>query len=109
MNIVDIINGISALSLISYDHSNTTSKDNLYTKGQELEHRINSLPTQDISADEYLLKSAESLRIAAQIYLRLAYYNTPITHPSILESHEALLSYLSDITSQRQARRSFPI
>ncbi|KAI8662206.1 Zn(2)-C6 fungal-type domain-containing protein [Fusarium sp. Ph1] len=109
MDLVDIINEISALSLASGGHDDTVSKDHLYTKGQELEHRINQLSTQDISTDEYLLKSAESFRIATQIYLRLVCYNTPITHPSILEPHEALLSCLSDIISERQARRSFPM
>jgi hypothetical protein len=99
MDLVDIINEISSLST-------QISKDD-DAKGKEIEQRIDRLPPQD-SADDYLSKSAESFKIATQIYLRLVCYNTPITHPSILEPHEALLLCLSDIIVEGQ-RRSFPM
>lgn len=100
MDLVDIINEIST--------SGHVSKGQLYTKGQEIDQKIEELSLQD-SADEYLSRSAESFRIAAQIYLRLVCYNTPITHPSILNLHESLLSCLSDIIVKGQTRRSFPM
>ncbi|VTO83103.1 unnamed protein product [Fusarium graminearum] len=99
MELVDIINEISSLAYIS--------KDQLYTKGQEIEQRIEE-PLQD-SADYYLSRSAESFRIAAQIYLRFVCYDTSITHPSILELHEQLLLCLSSIIVKGQTRRSFPM
>jgi hypothetical protein len=97
MELVDIINEISSLG--------DMSKDQLYTKGHEIEQRIEE--PQD--GTDYLSRSAESFRIAAQIYLRFVCYNTPITHPSILELHETLLSCLSDIIVEGQTRRSFPM
>ncbi|KAF4998215.1 hypothetical protein FGRMN_3264 [Fusarium graminum] len=96
MDLVDIINDISL----------STHKDELY-KGQTIEQRIENLPVE--GGTDYLSKSAESFRIAAQIYLRLVCYNTPITHPSILEPHEALLLCLSDIIVEGQPRRLFPM
>jgi hypothetical protein len=100
MDLVDVINEISSLSThISKDDD---------AKGQEIEQKIQRLSPQD-GADDYLSKSAESFKIAAQIYLRLVCYNTPITHPSILEPHEALLLCLSDIIVEGQTRRSFPM
>ncbi|KAM0549834.1 hypothetical protein ACHAPJ_009276 [Fusarium lateritium] len=104
MDLVDIINEISSLS-----GDNDTPKEHLRTRGEEIEQRIADLSIHDIRADDYLARSAESFRIAAQIYLRLVCYNTPITHPSILEPHEALLTCLSDIIVEGQARRSFPM
>ncbi|KAH6969373.1 fungal-specific transcription factor domain-containing protein [Fusarium avenaceum] len=99
MDLVDIINEISSLS--------TNTSNDLHAKGQEIEQRIEHLSQDNV--DEYLSKSAESFRIAAQIYLRLVCYNTPITHPSILEPHEALLLCLSNIIVEGQTRRSFPM
>ncbi|CAJ0541211.1 Ff.00g079370.m01.CDS01 [Fusarium sp. VM40] len=99
MDLVDIINEISSLS--------TNIPQDLHAKGQEIEQRIEHLSQDNV--DEYLCKSAESFRIAAQIYLRLVCYNTPITHPSILQPHEALLLCLSDIIVEGQTRRSFPM
>ncbi|KAF4976706.1 hypothetical protein FDECE_18443, partial [Fusarium decemcellulare] len=58
MDLVDIINEISALSLVSGGHDDTLSKDHLYMKGQEIEHRIAQLSVQDTNTEEYLLKSA---------------------------------------------------
>ncbi|KAF4336479.1 hypothetical protein FBEOM_9687 [Fusarium beomiforme] len=100
MDLVDIINDISSLS------THDISKDQLYTTGQEIEQRLEDLSFED--STDYLLRSAESFRIAAQIYLRLVCYNTAITHPSILSLHEALLSCLSDIIVEGP-RRSFPM
>ncbi|ENH70383.1 hypothetical protein FOC1_g10012308 [Fusarium oxysporum f. sp. cubense race 1] len=101
MDLVDIINEISSLS------THDISKDQLYATGQEIEQRLEDLSFQ--GTDDYLLRSAESFRIAAQIYLRLVCYNTAITHPSILALHESLLSCLSDIIVEGQTRRSFPM
>jgi hypothetical protein len=99
MELVDIINEISSLS--------TNIPKDLHAKGQDIEQRIEHLSQDNV--DDYLSKSAESFKIAAQIYLRLVCYNTPITHPSILEPHEALLLCLSDIIVEGQTRRSFPM
>ena len=101
MDLVDIINEISSLSA-------HMPKDELYTKGQEIEQKIEQLSLQD-TTEYYLSRSAESFRIAAQIYLRLVCYNTSITHLSILELHESLLTCLSDIIVEGQTRRSFPM
>ncbi|KAJ4135183.1 hypothetical protein NW768_004802 [Fusarium equiseti] len=101
MDLVDIINEISSLSA-------HMPKDELYTKGQEIEQKIEQLSSQD-TTDDYLSRSAESFQIAAQIYLRLVCYNTSITHPSIIELHESLLTCLSDIIFEGQTRRSFPM
>ncbi|KAM5357961.1 hypothetical protein ACJZ2D_015729 [Fusarium nematophilum] len=110
MELVDIVNEISALSLVSGGSNDARSTDHLYTKGEEIERKLIELTIHDFDdTDEYLLKSAESFRIAAQIYLRLVCYNTAITHPSILQPHEALLSCLSDIIVEEQVRRSFPM
>ncbi|RGP61119.1 hypothetical protein FLONG3_10618 [Fusarium longipes] len=97
MELVDIINEISLLDM---------SKDQL-NKGQEIEQRIEE-SLQD-STDYYLSRSAESFRVAAQVYLRFVCYNTSITHPSIVNLHESLLSCLSDIIVKGQTRRSFPM
>ncbi|RBR13040.1 hypothetical protein FVER53590_06641 [Fusarium verticillioides] len=101
MDLVDIINEISSLS------THDISRDQLYTTGQDIEQQLEDLSFQ--GTDDYLLRSAESFRIAAQIYLRLVCYNTAITHPSILALHESLLSCLSDIIVEGQTRRSFPM
>ncbi|KAM0339306.1 hypothetical protein ACHAPU_010985 [Fusarium lateritium] len=106
MDLVDIINDISSLSTLlstSLSTSLSTHKDDT---SQAIEQRIENIPIED-NAD-YLSKSAESFRIAAQIYLRLVCH-TPITHPSILVPHEALLLCLADIIVEGQPRRLFPM
>lgn len=110
MEIVDIINQITALSL-AVGHSNRQeTRDHLYSEGQVLEHKIRQISADTLEApNEYLLKSAECFKIAAQIYLRLVCFDTAITHPSILEPHHDLLGLLSDIIVEDQPRRSFPM
>ncbi|CAM1507804.1 Fc.00g046520.m01.CDS01 [Cosmosporella sp. VM-42] len=110
VKLVDIINQISALSLATNDETEL-SRDPLYTEGQHLEHRLMQTKcwTAGDAPDEYLTKSAECFRIAAQIYLRLVCYDASITHPSVLEPHRRLLACLSDIIIEGQTRRLFPM
>lgn len=110
MELVEVINKISALSLLWREADGAWAKEHLQARGLEIEEKIASLSAQYTNTgDEYLVKSGESFRIATYIYLRLVCYNTALTHQSILELHAELLSCLSDIIVERQARRSFPM
>ncbi|KAH7136405.1 fungal-specific transcription factor domain-containing protein [Dactylonectria macrodidyma] len=111
MELVDIINQISALSLtINPLNEEDVSVDRRHMECEHLEHRIMQLSPKIVGIDDdYLLKSAESFRVAAQIYLRLTCHDASITQPSIVEPHQKLLACLSDIIVERESRRSFPM
>lgn len=110
MEIIDIINQISALSLAVSQGNRQESRDHLYSEGQVLEHKLRQIAGRTLEAPhEYLLKSADCFRIAGQIYLRLVCYETSITHPSITEPHAELLALLSECIVEGQPRRSFPM
>lgn len=107
MEVVDIINQITALSLAVGQNNRQETRDHLYSEGQVLEHKIRQMNLD--APSEYLVKSAECFKIAAQIYLRLVCFDTSITHPSILEPHQDLLDLLSSTIVEGQPRRSFPM
>ncbi|KAH7160353.1 fungal-specific transcription factor domain-containing protein [Dactylonectria estremocensis] len=111
MEMVDIINQISALSLtIDPTNEEDVSIDRRHMECQHLEHRIMQLSPEIVGIEEdYLLKSAESFRVAAQVYLRLTCHEASISQPSIMEPHQKLLACLSDIIVEGESRRSFPM
>lgn len=111
MELVDIINQISALSLAAGPMSRQEmSMEQRHSEYQALESRILRLsPEISDMSNEYLLKSAESFQVAAQIYLRLTCLDAEITQESILEPHASLLTCLSEIIVEGQTRRSFPM
>lgn len=109
MELVDIINHISALSLAAGPRREMSMVQR-QSECRLLEQRILKLcPEIDDMSNEYLLKSAESFQVAAQIYLRLTCLDAEITHASILEPHAKLLKWLSEIIVEGQPRRSFPM
>ncbi|KAK7420256.1 hypothetical protein QQX98_002911 [Neonectria punicea] len=111
MELIAIINRISAQSF-TVDPVNEPRMplDQRHAECQLLEHRIMRLsPKVADMTDEYLVKSAESFRVSAQIYLRLTCYDASITQPSIMEPRQQLLACLSDIIVEGQSRRSFPM
>ncbi|KAF7550733.1 hypothetical protein G7Z17_g5519 [Cylindrodendrum hubeiense] len=111
MELVDIINQVSALSLaVDPLNDQQMSIEQRHAECQHLEHRILQLSPEIIDkSNDYLLKSAESFRVAAQIYLRLTCHDASITQSSISEPHKKLLACLSGIIVEGESRRSFPM
>ncbi|KAH8734045.1 fungal-specific transcription factor domain-containing protein [Ilyonectria robusta] len=111
MELVDIINQTSALSLATDPYIDQDMLlDQCHTECERLERRLLQLSPEIVDmSNDYLLKSAESFRVAAQIYLRLTCLDASITQPSIVEPHKELLSCLSDIIVEGESRRSFPM
>lgn len=111
MELVDIISQTSALSLtIDPYNDQDMLLDQQHTECERLEHRILQLSPEIVDmSNDYLLKSAESFRVAAQIYLRLTCLDASITQPSIVGPHKQLLSCLSGIIVEGESRRSFPM
>jgi hypothetical protein len=108
--IVHIINEITALSVAMSRETTTDSRIRPHAEGQLFERRIKAMSGQTLDhVNDYLLKSAEAFRIAAQIYLRLVCYNMSIADPSILQLHKNLCGCLQTVIVQGSPRRSFPM
>ncbi|KAI5461756.1 fungal-specific transcription factor domain-containing protein [Mariannaea sp. PMI_226] len=110
MEMVDIIDRISALSLTPGKEGQDMSVEQRHMEYQTLECRIARLsPQTNNKNNEYLVKSAMSFQLAAQIYLQLTCLNASIMDQSIQDYLHSLLTSLSQIIIKGQIRRSFPM
>lgn len=106
---MELLDLIAAVSSLSGDAASMSSAE-IFSKGITLERRIRSLSFQvEHDNAHYLHDSAESFRIAAQIYLHTAVHGSSVHDKKVAELQRGLLLQLSTIIFEGQPRRSFPM
>ena len=113
--ILQMIERITALAALKrrqhpYRSTSVCAVSRFQYEVEQIEAALDAASVIDFrNIDDYLCKSAESFRIATQIYLQLVCFNVSIDQALVKNYLHSLISLFEDIVCEGQHRRSFPM
>ena len=93
-----------------FQSTNTCTVSRFQYEAEQIKATLDTQPVVDSrNTDDYLCKSAESFRIATQIYFLLVRFDVSIDQAVVKDYLHCLISLFEDIVCEGQHRRSFPM